>query len=75
MADAADLYVFEIPIRDNHQEWVPNQEEELSSGSHFERHGILLCGKVSCHSWTPQLAIHGPPNWTGDSQSYHTSFD
>ena len=54
-ADAADLHVYEIPIRDNHQKWVPNQEEELSSRCHCERHGILLCGKVSCHSWILQL--------------------
>ena len=65
LADDADLHVYEIPIRDHHQKWVPNQEEELSSGSHCKRHGILLCGKVSCHL---QILLCYWTHWTGDFQ-------
>ena len=47
IAGGADLHVYEISIRDNHQKWVSNQKEEPSSGSHCKGHSLLLCGKVS----------------------------
>lgn len=52
IAGGADLHVYEIPIRDDHQKWVSNQKEEPSSGSHCKGHSILLCGKVSYLSST-----------------------
>lgn len=52
LAGGADLHVYEVPVRDNHQKWVSNQKEEPSSGSDRKGHSILLCGKVSIVCFT-----------------------